>query len=262
MISPYQILRVWFSLGVILLFVTGAPAQTTNGLSDAEIQGQKLVQDILQGTPTENLKQAGTLIIRDSKGNRASVPVNFTTVITNGYWEVCYLADPTNNYYSTIILTIRHQGEQPNKYMLCQIKDDRQNIVDSFPVAHLAASEIMVPFAGSDFWIADLGLEFFHWPQQKVLRHESKKTRACTVLESTNPNPAPGAYSRVVTWIDNESHAIIYAEAYDVNNKLLKEFNPKKVKKVNGQWELEEMDIRNRQTGSRTWITFDLNGKS
>ncbi len=137
---------------------------------------------------------------------------------------------------------------------------DKSRMMGAYP--SLDKTQIWTPFANSDFWIADLGLEFFHWPQQKVLKHESKRTRACTVLESTNPNPVLGSYSRVVTWIDNESHAIIYAEAYDVNNKLLKEFNPKKVKKVNGQWELEEMDIRNVQTGSRTWITFDLSDKS
>ena len=30
-------------------------------------------------------------------------------------------------------------------------------------------------------------------------------------------------------------------------------------KKVNGQWELQEMEIRNVQTGSRTRLEFDLN---
>jgi hypothetical protein len=39
---------------------------------------------------------------------------------------------------------------------------------------------------------------------------------------------------------------------------LLKEFAPKSFKKVNGQWELQEMEIRNVQTGSRTRLEFDL----
>jgi hypothetical protein len=39
---------------------------------------------------------------------------------------------------------------------------------------------------------------------------------------------------------------------------LLKEFEPKKVEKVKGTWQLEEMEIRNRQTGSRTRIEFNL----
>lgn len=119
----------------------------------------------------------------------------------------------------------------------------------------------MIPFADSDFWIADLGLEFFHWPEQKILRHEMRRGRSCKVLESINPSPSTNGYSRVVSWIDNESGGIVHAEAYDAKDKLLKEFDPKSFKKVNGQWELQDMEIRNVQTGSRTRLEFDLKSK-
>jgi hypothetical protein len=62
----------------------------------------------------------------------------------------------------------------------------------------------------------------------------------------------------VVSWTDEESGGIVQAQAYDFNNKLLKEFAPKSFKKVNGQWELQEMEIYNDQTRSRTRILFDL----
>jgi hypothetical protein len=117
------------------------------------------------------------------------------------------------------------------------------------------------PFAGSDFWICDLGLEFFHWPAQKVLPKPTNLVRGrdYTLLESTNPNPSTNGYSRVLTWIDKETGGILQAEAYDASGRLLKEFAPKSFKKVNGQWELQEMEIRNVQTGSRTRLEFDLN---
>jgi hypothetical protein len=85
-----------------------------------------------------------------------------------------------------------------------------------------------------------------------------RRGRACKVLESTNPSSTTNGYSRVVSWIDNESGGIVQAEAYDFKNKLLKEFAPKSFKKVNGHWELQEMEIRNVQTGSRTRLEFDL----
>jgi hypothetical protein len=111
-------------------------------------------------------------------------------------------------------------------------------------------------------------LEFFHWPEQKILKKENRRGRGCAVLESTNPNLSsnnavpPIPYSRVVSWIDEESGGIVHAEAYDAQNELLKEFDPKSFKKVNGQWELQDMEIRNVQTGSRTRIEFDLKKKS
>jgi hypothetical protein len=123
------------------------------------------------------------------------------------------------------------------------------------------SDDTMIPFANSDFWIVDFGLQFFHWSQQKILRKEVKRGRGCAVLESINPDPTSFGYSRVVSWIDEETLGIVHAEAYDFKNKLLKEFDPKSFKKVNGQWELQEMEIRNVQTGSRTRLEFDLNKK-
>ena len=119
----------------------------------------------------------------------------------------------------------------------------------------------MIPFANSDFWIADLGLEFFHWPEQKILKKEFARGRGCMVLESTNPNPSANGYSRVVSWIDEETLGIVQAKAYGAQGKLLKEFYPKDFKKVNGQWQLQSMEIDNAQTGSRTRLEFDLNKK-
>ena len=48
------------------------------------------------------------------------------------------------------------------------------------------------------------------------------------------------------------------AEAYDSKGKVLKEFAIKTLKKIEGKSELKEMEMDNRQTGSRTWIEFDL----
>ena len=124
----------------------------------------------------------------------------------------------------------------------------------------MKGSKTYFPFGISDFWLRDLGLEFFHWPAQKVLPKTTslKRGREYTLLESTNPNPPTNGYARVLSWIDKESGGILAAEAYDANGKLLKEFEPKSFKKVNGQWELSEMEIRNVQTGSRTRLEFDL----
>ncbi|HXI70640.1 MAG TPA: outer membrane lipoprotein-sorting protein [Verrucomicrobiae bacterium] len=147
---------------------------------------------------------------------------------------------------------IQHKENSPNIYV--------NNAESSIVQTPFSDSKKYAPFAHSDFWLTDLGLEFFHWPQQKILPHTTnlKRGRSYTLLESTNPNPTTNGYSRVLSWIDKESGGILEAEAYDFNGKLLKNFAPKSFKKVNGQWELQEMEIRNVQTGSRTRLEFDL----
>ena len=130
-----------------------------------------------------------------------------------------------------------------------------------FGLLDISANEITSPFAESDFWICDLGLEFLHWPGQKILRGDTARGRLCKVLESTNPNPSTNGYSRVLSWIDNETLGIVEAEAYDAEGKKLKEFYPKDIKKVDGQWQVGSMEIDNVQTGSRTRLEFDLKAK-
>jgi hypothetical protein len=242
---------------IFFLFAVGAMAETTNDLSDAEIQGRNLAQQLLEQIPATNSIQTGVLKIRDAKNNQVNVPLKWITGGDVPDQKVClYEANWTNRTERLFIFRTRNvyfYGANSNSVMT----------FDDFPVVgnrshQLSGAEIMMPFAHSDFWIADLGLEFFHWPEQKILKHEMKRGRSCQVLESTNPNPSTNGYSRVVSWIDNETLGIVHAEAYDFKNKLLKEFDPKSFKKVNGRWELQEMEIRNIQTGSRTRLEFDV----
>ncbi len=231
---------------MILFFATGAAA-TTNDLSGAEIQGRRFAQQLCDTRPAENITNTGILKIRDAKKRRLEIPVRFQIIAAQAGspgWEACYETTGTNRW----LLTISHSANQPNHYRL--VRQDEPS--------DLTGNETAVPFAGSDFWIADFGLEFLFWPEQKILKKEFHNNCACAVLESTCPHPAPNGYARVVSWIDEESGAVIEAKAYDGADKLLKEFNVKSLAKVNGHWQVEAVIMDNVQTGSRTRLEFDL----
>ncbi len=153
-------------------------------------------------------------------------------------------------------LFILHDASKPNEYKLTLNfgSEPERHWTKDNPVTIKLFS-----FAG-DFGCADLGLEFFHWPKQKILPKPTNLVRGrdYTLLESTNPDPSTNGYSRMLSCIDKESGGILEAEAYDAHGELLKVFEPKSFKKVNGQWELQEMEIRNVQTGSRTRLEFDI----
>jgi len=232
---------VLFAITSILLTTFGATAETTNSLSDGEIQGRALARKIFELQPTENFTNTGILKIKDGTGKKSEIRFEmrikaeltnwysiFTTVSTNASEnnEELWVAHPNNNRYS-----YGYGGNRAAK-------------LDSF--------------ANSDFSSWDFGLCFLYWPEQKILKKEFRRSCSCAVLESTNPNPTTNGYSRVDSWIDEESGGIVMAKAYDVNGKLLKEFYPKDVKKVKGQWQVESMEIDNVQTGSRTRLEFDL----
>jgi Outer membrane lipoprotein-sorting protein len=233
---------------------------TTNKLSDAEIQGRNLAKQLADTKPDAN---TGTFQIHDNTGKttKISFKIGFIDVFyqrTNAaIFFQAYLTNKSEN-----LLVMNHLDSSWGIYHYFNT-DENSASLDPFrrEKYNLSEAEMTIPFVGSDFWICDLGLEFFHWPEQKIIKKEFARGRGCMVLESTNPNPSPNGYSRVDSWIDGETLGIVHAEAFDANGKLLKVFDPKSFKKVNGQWELQDMEIRNVQTGSRTRIEFDLKGK-
>jgi hypothetical protein len=234
----------------VFLLVSGAATAATNELSDAEIEGRQLAQQLCNARPTENFTNTGFLQIRDSNGKRTNISITFTVRVSPTNWTSIYTSSAMNPWEERLFVT--HTDNLTNVYL---------HYLSSVISTVTAPAADTSPFANSDFWLADLGLEFFHWPAQKVLKHEMRRGQGCKVLESTNPEPSTNGYSRVVSWIGNESGGIVQAEAYDAKGKLLKEFRPKNLKKVNGQWQVESMEIQNVQTGSRTRLAFNLEKK-
>ena len=119
----------------------------------------------------------------------------------------------------------------------------------------LLPQEAMSSFASSDFWPADLGLEFFHWPQQRILDHLRIKMRkgvACQVLESRRQPAADFGYSLVRSWISREHLGLVYAEAYNAAGKRVKTFEVSALQKIDGQWKVGELRIRDEVAKSTT----------
>lgn len=225
--------------------------------AEGDREARALLTNLLAQKPDQNATNTGVLNIRDADRRLRTIPVKFEVVLQPDCWRNSYAAASAENTPGQM-LTITHRDARPNEYLIAGIGGTNTADGSSRTVA---GNELMMPFAGSDFWAVDLGLEFLYWPQQRVLKKQMRKNLFCDVLQSTNPHPAPGAYSRVVSWIAvnrPEDIVVVQAEAYDFKGKLLKEFSPKKVQKINGVWQLEAMEIRNVQAGTRTLIEFNL----
>jgi len=272
----------WVGYGVAACLSLTSAMAATNELSGAEIEGRNIVQHLLSQRPAENFTNSATLRIRDAKRQRTEVQVALQTFLTETNWQALYFTRGTNKDHAAS-LTVIHTENRPNEYRLA---DFSRPAGDTNEFVTLRGPQAMIPFAGSDFWLADLGLEFLHWPDQRLLKKELKRGQSCYVLESRNPGresrvesrepnapstldprPSTTEYIRVVSWLDIDSvrdagqAAIVLAEAYDAKGKLVKEFEPKGITKVRGQWQLQEMEIRNAKTGSRTSIKFKFDSE-
>jgi hypothetical protein len=224
--------------------------------ADGERLGKKFVANLLAQQPAQNMTNTGELIIYGpGKKDKRSIALCSEIFSTPTNWVSVY--ETTGSEPGAgIRFQVVHQPGGPNQYWLSQV-----GAANPQP-RQLSGNELMVPFAGSDFWLADLGLEFLHWPSQTVLKtNQVRNHLACRVVDSVNPAPAPNSYGHILSWIDVESGAIVHADAYDQKGEELKTFEPTDFQKVSGQWQLQRMEIRNLQSRTRTQIQFDL-GKS
>jgi hypothetical protein len=238
--------RLAFNLALLCNFsIFALAANLTN--SEAFTQGHALAEELVGRRPAEEAQIYGTLKIRNSTGKSIEVPIRYNVKLDPNGWSDIYETQPVGELPGQR-LTVRHVEGKPNQYTVESSKTNTQSP---------ARQTYAIPFANSDFWITDLGLEFLHWPDQRLIKKEMRRGRACAVLESINPTPGPGGYSRVLSWADNETGGLVRAEAYDSNNNLLKEFSPRHFKKVENHWQIKEIEIRNDQTDSRSHLEFN-----
>jgi hypothetical protein len=239
--------RLWRVVAVLFL----AGGVVADELSREEREGRELAQQLREQRPMQDASTPGVLKIFEGRRKQADVPIRWSVIAAPTHWQTIYETLPGTNGAPVERLVITHDGLRPGRY--------------EFTAEGFAGlppeQQLILPFAGSDFWLMDLGLEFLHWPEQRLLRKEIKRGQSCAVLESRNPAAPASGYARVVSWVHLETGGLVQAEAYDANRKLVKEFAPKNMRKVDGRWELEEIQIRNPRASTRTRLEFQLESK-
>ncbi len=240
---------------VLILTRTDSPAaEAASGLRD-QADGESLAREVRSLQPASTTTNRATLEIRNAAGKRRRVPVVIETLAPapdTNRWSTRYRTRPADAAVGES-LEIVHRADAAPEYRL--------EGTPGTAVAPVAANGTGRSFAGSDFSLADLGLEVLHWPQQRLIpapkdNPHMVKGRSCRVLESRNPTGTP--YSRVVSWIDLEFRGLIQADAYDARGQLLKQFSVGSFKKVDGAWRLKDMEIIDEQRGTKTRLEFEL----
>jgi hypothetical protein len=215
----------------------GLAARLAAGDSSPDsVAGEALAQRLRSVRPERASTNQAVLKLR-GPGGRKSVPLTVETRPTPSGWEVRYEARPEGLPAES--LTILHATNAPPQYRVG---------TESSPGAAEAR------FAGSDFSRLDLGLEFLHWPQQRLLRRELSNGRTCEVLESQPAETAP--YGSVRSWVDAEHGVILSAEAYDAKKVRLKQFSVTNFREVADQWTFS-LSIVDDRRGSKTELSYE-----
>ena len=252
--TPFQCAQI--ILGLSCLSLTAAAAQFDAPIvpADPVAAGRELVARLLSLRPAENATNEAVLRVRVNKTNQFEVPLRIEVRVSETNWSTTYIATPKDGVGQSR-LEITRDFDGSAQYRL------RADRGDSVEQSSPAGVEAMIPFARSDFWVADLGMEFLHWPTQRLLKKELCRGQSCDKLESLAPAGQTNGYVRVVAWFDIDTGGPVLVEAYDAKDKMMKEFKPNDFTKVNGQWQVEELEMNDRRTGSRSFLHFKLESK-
>jgi hypothetical protein len=239
----------------MLAWPAGARAQEDK-LAKGPVGGQQLAAEMNALRPVQDTNWQGVLKISGRNHKTVSEPITAEWKTGETTWSVTYMIG-SNTTTASERLRIVFSTNGPPEYWYAKA---------SAPGGPLGAAQKLsghgadIPFGGSDFWLSDLGFEFYHWPGQNKLPDVLRRGQSCYVLECTDPQAPAGSYSRVRVWIDMNNEAPLEAEAYGTDGRLLKDFELGSVTKVNGKYELKDLKITNEQTNSRTQLLFDLGG--
>lgn len=246
----------WRSVGLLGLLAVGTAGRICAADYPAPDprEGQALAEAIRTAAPAESSEYRGSLQIRKLDAELVSVPFTCRILAGAPVWQVIYETQATAHAPAERLIIVRTTNG-PNQYLHAQAAAPDQPVGELRP---LPPDQLARPLAGSAFWLLDLGLEFFHWPTQRLLKTEMRKGRVCRVLESVPAAPLPDGYGRVLSWIDVETGGLVLAEGYDPQGRLIKEFSIRSFRKVGGRWELEEMEMRDLRRRCRTRLEFDL----
>ena len=231
------------------------PLHASQASEEENAAGQALASELRSGMPATDSEIHGTLIIV-SGDKTTEVPVSCQVKrLEDGTWETLYRTKPQGVMAAEELVVI-HSTNGPNRYLYTRAASATASLPQAKPLPEEQLSGLL---AGSDFSFGELGMEFLHWPQQLRLKGQMRLGQPCYVLESRNPRPGPIA--RIRSYIDEESGGLLLAEAYDAEGRIVKTFSlhGSSFKKVNGQWRLEKMEMRDKNRHSRTTLKFDIN---
>ena len=185
--------------------------------------------------PADPIKLSGTLKVRTKNGfTKASLPVEM---------ELDWGAEkPTASYrIGEESLHITWSNNQPS-YTFSN--------PENTPTSDILKTGIT--------W-ADLSFSVLWWPNSQLVKEEKKINRECYVVDV----PVPDSDNTMRLWIEKKMGMLLEVQTLDPQKKKLRRMKIKSIKKMDGMWVAKDLEIQDKQNGSKTTLQItDLQWKN
>src|SRR5215469_4261008 len=125
----------------------------------------------------------------------------------------------------------------------------------------LSGSRLSEPVRGTDITYNDLSLRFIYWKNAHYEGEQRVRTITCSIV-LVQPASRNSEYSAVRLWIAKGRGALIKAEGFDWQSKVVKRFDVISGQQIEGktifkQIRIEQLDPLSSKVVSRTYLELD-----
>lgn len=236
-------------MAVAVILVTCVPSYSDTDINDI----MKMSYNANQGKDTQAIISMDLL---DSENNKKTCELSM--------WRL-----QADTVTKTLILFLSPDKVQGMAFLSWQYEDkeDRQWLyLPGFDqVSQVSGSMQSYSFAG-DFALCDIAPphpdEFVH----RLLGKENMNGHDCYIIESIHKTyfDAPGyrhkrkfLYSKTVSWIGQDNHLMMKADAFDQKGKEYKQFEVLEITKKDGIWTIVKMAMKDLKKNHQTILTIN-----
>lgn len=125
----------------------------------------------------------------------------------------------------------------------------------------LEGPELARRVVGSAVTYEDLTLHFLYWQRATLMGEEALRTRRCWKIR-VDPPSRDATFGAVILWIDQQSRALMRADAYDWEGRLAKRFEVVAGQRLEGNWflrrlRIEEFDADSGRPTARSYLEIE-----
>jgi hypothetical protein len=234
----------------------GGATQAEQASRGSQETGQDLALRLRTVMPQAPSTNHAMLKIRGTHG-RTQVPVVVIARPGSVGWSVEYRVGRAGSEPGLQVWTIHHRLDGAPRYERQQPAPSATKTTATTTTATTATvteAQGLETLGDGDFALRELGMEFLHWPDQRLRGRELSNGRWCQVLESRSGRPDGPAVVR--SWIDENLGVLLSAEVYDGRQRRLKQFSITQFREQGDRWSCSVSMVDDRR-GTKTELSFD-----
>ncbi len=147
--------------------------------------------------------------------------------------------------------TLRWEFTDPPQTLQLRLldRDSRLEEITDAGAKKVTSAKFDAKVRGTDISYEDLAFKFLYWPDASVEGEDVIALTSCWRLLCVPPSKSDSQYSKVRVWIAKETGALMKAEAYGHDGRLVRSFTVRSGQKIEGAWMLKQMRIEQPDSG-------------